>query len=653
MPSRFLFGAALLAASALYTASAAPALLGLWRFDEADGDTAKDSSGLGHDGTLSGEQGNVPARVPSQAGFGQALQFINNGLDHSFVDIPASPTLKFGMTANDTWTIAAWTYEASDGAGGFVANYGRLFAQNQGYGLNFNSGSSLWSDPQYWIWHHSLGAWQQGFGTTAAVVPMLDRWIHLALVYDGQKLTLYRNGNQGAPGAKTSLSVHAGLDWSGYGSGIQIGTMLNMHGDHNWNGMIDDFALFNGALTEAQLRTIMASDFSEFLGGPPKLATEPEDQVANLGWDVTFSVSATSVLPMSYQWRFNGVSLAGATNASLVLTNVQVAQAGAYAVVVSNALGAVTSRTAVLSVSAPLRPCLVGLWRFEEGSGDQAGDSSGLGNNGTLVGENGNVPTWVAGQPGFGQALQFQYNGIDHCYVDVPGSVPLKIGQTPNAAWSLAIWAYEQSDGAGGYVSTYGRFMCQDGGFGIQWDSGATDDSQVYLWHGTLDAWRKNFGIGSPVAPLFDQWTHWALVYDGQNLTLYRNGNQGPLGGKVSLPLRASLVFDGYTGAIQIGSQLNMVGREWNGMLDDAAVFSGALTEAQVRAVMAGDFAAFLNPHPQLSIAASGGRAVLTWSWGVLQSAAGVTGAWQDEAAALSPLALAPAEARRFYRVRE
>jgi hypothetical protein len=272
--SRFLFGVALLAASALYTASAAPALLGLWHFDEADGNTAKDSSGLGHDGTLSGEQGDVPGRVAGQAGFGGALMFTNVGAfsgeyaTHAWVDVPPSPTLKIGMTAADTWTIAAWAYEASDGSGGFVANYGRLFAQDGGLGLNFNSGSTVWSDPEYWIWHNSLSAWQQGFGTTAAVVPVLDEWVHLALVYDGQSLTLYRNGNQGPLGAKASLPVHASLnhsDYGGYHGALQIGTLLNMHGDHNWNGMIDDFALFKGALAEAQLRTILAGDFSQYL----------------------------------------------------------------------------------------------------------------------------------------------------------------------------------------------------------------------------------------------------------------------------------------------------------------------------------------------------------------------------------------------------
>ena len=46
---------------------------------------------------------------------------------------------------------------------------------------------------------------------------------------------------------------------------------------------------------------------------------------------------------------------------------------------------------------------LVALWRFNEGSGTTAFDSSGFGNNGTLVGENGNVPAWVSGKPGLAE----------------------------------------------------------------------------------------------------------------------------------------------------------------------------------------------------------------------------------------------------------
>src|SRR3990167_9554249 len=45
---------------------------------------------------------------------------------------------------------------------------------------------------------------------------------------------------------------------------------------------------------------------------------------------------------------------------------------------------------------------LVGYWAFDEGSGTTAGDSSGNGNNGTLV----NGPTWTTGKVGSG-ALDF------------------------------------------------------------------------------------------------------------------------------------------------------------------------------------------------------------------------------------------------------
>ena len=56
---------------------------------------------------------------------------------------------------------------------------------------------------------------------------------------------------------------------------------------------------------------------------------------------------------MSYQWRFNGTNIAGATGTSLTLSNVQPAQAGSYSVRVTNAFGAVTSQVATLTVLVP------------------------------------------------------------------------------------------------------------------------------------------------------------------------------------------------------------------------------------------------------------------------------------------------------------
>jgi hypothetical protein len=189
-----------------------------------------------------------------------------------------------------------------------VSSYGRLFAQNGGYGLNFDSGSTLWTDPQYYIWHHQLGAWQQGFGTgSSSIMPVLDQWIHLALVYDGQSLTLYRNGNQGPLGAKESLPVNAGLAWDGYGSEMQIGSINNSPVDHNWNGLIDDFAIFTGALTEAQVRTVQSGDFSAFLNLAPLLSMTRSGQQVVVSWGYG-TLQTTTEISGGWQDQTNAVS---------------------------------------------------------------------------------------------------------------------------------------------------------------------------------------------------------------------------------------------------------------------------------------------------------------------------------------------------------
>ena len=122
----------------------------------------------------------------------------------------------------------------------------------------------------------------------------------------------------------------------------------------------------------------------------------------------------------------------------------------------------------------------MGLWRFDEGSGTNVSDSSGLGNNGTLQGDNGNLPTWTAGQTGFGNALLFTNDGANHTYVSIPASPSLMIGQTATNPWTVTAWAYEISDGAGDFVATYGRIMVIDDGLVFQLESGATGDGQLY-----------------------------------------------------------------------------------------------------------------------------------------------------------------------------
>jgi hypothetical protein len=62
-------------------------------------------------------------------------------------------------------------------------------------------------------------------------------------------------------------------------------------------------------------------------------------------------VTATSTAPpITYQWRFNDFDLAGGTASLLTLTNVQISQAGNYAVVATDGFGSTTSHAAQLDV---------------------------------------------------------------------------------------------------------------------------------------------------------------------------------------------------------------------------------------------------------------------------------------------------------------
>ena len=83
----------------------------------------------------------------------------------------------------------------------------------------------------------------------------------------------------------------------------------------------------------------------------PAILLQPTNRLVLPDTEVTFSVGFYGDPLPSFQWYFNGTNmLAGQTNASLVLSNVQFAQAGNYAVTVSNAFGTTISSNATLVV---------------------------------------------------------------------------------------------------------------------------------------------------------------------------------------------------------------------------------------------------------------------------------------------------------------
>ncbi len=83
----------------------------------------------------------------------------------------------------------------------------------------------------------------------------------------------------------------------------------------------------------------------------PVIVSQPAPyQSAYVADTVTFTLNVSGAPPLDFQWLFNGTPLSGARSPSLVISNVKLAQAGTYRVVVGNAAGSVTSDGSTLNV---------------------------------------------------------------------------------------------------------------------------------------------------------------------------------------------------------------------------------------------------------------------------------------------------------------
>jgi hypothetical protein len=75
----------------------------------------------------------------------------------------------------------------------------------------------------------------------------------------------------------------------------------------------------------------------------PQILAQPQTQLVAPGESATFIVVPADVTGLTYQWRFNGTNLSGATSDTLLLPNVSSTNEGLYSVVLTNPSGSITS----------------------------------------------------------------------------------------------------------------------------------------------------------------------------------------------------------------------------------------------------------------------------------------------------------------------
>jgi len=221
---------------------------------------------------------------------------------------------------------------------------------------------------------------------------------------------------------------------------------------------------------------------------------------------------------------------------------------------------------------------LVGRWRFDEGSGTTAYDSSGNGNDGTLVGG----ATWAAGR--FGGGLEL--DGTSG-YVSVPGF------ELTTDSITFAIWlnGWKGGDWAP-LISSRVVGQCEM----IFGD----DDTLRYVWNNDSSAtWNWT---GGPVIPE-DTWTMLAVTIDPDRAVAYvYTDAEGLIQATNAIPHIEETV-----GALQIGYSYGA--RFVRGIIDEAQVYDHALTEDEIMAVVKGEgLPHAFGPNP-----ADGSLLTATW----------------------------------------
>ncbi|MCH8219545.1 MAG: hypothetical protein IH892_22560, partial [Planctomycetes bacterium] len=224
---------------------------------------------------------------------------------------------------------------------------------------------------------------------------------------------------------------------------------------------------------------------------------------------------------------------------------------------------------------AAVDPSLVGWWRLDEGGGTVAIDSSGTGNNGELMGG----PQYVAGI--LRGALEF--NGTDQ-FVEVPHAPILTVDT------EVTVMCWFNTGRAGGGTG--------DNWQGLIAKSNGPRSYSLYtrinnVFHFSVGA--SFVGSSSTGTFTLNEWTHVAAqVVDGHH-QYYINGEDAGTGGAGTiLPGAAD------TGPVYIGRTAEgLAARAFLGMIDDARIYTRALSQEEVADAMKGNlFPIAENPLP-------------------------------------------------------
>jgi hypothetical protein len=187
-------------------------------------------------------------------------------------------------------------------------------------------------------WAAAAGSYMQPSNGGQILVPNLGNVKGLSLyVAGGMTFSLPALTNCSSSGSSITLQS------SGIGSVLVLTNLLLFSGPGSLI-QVDGGIILTNPNTIYQNVTIQLS---------PAILVQPQNIITQINSAVTFSVGISGGQPLFYQWFFNCIPIANATNVSYGISSVTAGDAGNYSVAVTNVYGSVTSSPATLTVIWP------------------------------------------------------------------------------------------------------------------------------------------------------------------------------------------------------------------------------------------------------------------------------------------------------------
>jgi len=228
-------------------------LVAAWAFDEGSGDTVKDISGNGHDGTISGAKW-------TDGKIGKALDF--NG-DGDQVLIPNDNSLNI----QGELTVEAWVFPK-----GWNPDLNAIAQKWEDAGNRRQYELNIYQQHNWWYVSDAGSNFPRAEGKIS--VP-LNEWTHLAGTYDGKIMRNYTNGKFDVELAQANGIFVSDIPVVIGGYGPKTPKCIYTQNRH-FMGIIDEVRFWDKALSEDEIKIEMAKSWAAVLPAGKIAATWAE-----------------------------------------------------------------------------------------------------------------------------------------------------------------------------------------------------------------------------------------------------------------------------------------------------------------------------------------------------------------------------------------